>query len=181
MALIAPIEPAAWPETLADIRRQMGTPLNVHRALASYPAWLRAWLPFRNHVVHGTSLSSRQYELVVLRVATLTDAAYEWEHHVVTAMEAGLDEEEIDRVRGGGDAAGWSRDEAALLRAVDECIADRCIRESTLDALGDSCSPEQVLDIIATVTMYHAMAIVTRSFAIPIDEEKPSFSIEKVD
>ena len=73
---------------LADIRRQMGTPLNVHRALASYPAWLRAWFPFRNHVVHGTSLSSRQYELAVLRVATLTDAAYEWEHHVVTAMEA---------------------------------------------------------------------------------------------
>ena len=62
MALIAPIEPAAWPETLADIRRRMGTPLNVHRVLASYPAWLHAWFPFRNHVVHGTSLSSRQYD-----------------------------------------------------------------------------------------------------------------------
>ena len=180
MARIAPIEPAVWPESLADIRRQMGTPLNVHCALASYPAWLRAWFPFRNHVVHGTSLSKRQYELVVLRVATLTDAAYEWEHHVVTAKEAGLDEEEIDRVRD-GDAAGWSRDEAALLRAVDECIADQRIREATLDALGESFSPEQVLDVIATVTMYHAMAIVTRTFEIPVDEEKPSFSIEKVD
>ena len=127
------------------------------------------------------SAFGRQYELVVLRVATLTDAAYEWEHHVVTAMEAGLDEEEIDRVRGGGDATGWSHEEAALLRAVDECIADRCIRESTLDALGESFPPEQILDIIATVTMYHAMAIVTRTFEIPIDEKKPSFSIEKVD
>ena len=29
--------------------------------------------------------------------------------------------------------------------------------------------------------MYHAMAIVTRTFAIPIDEEKPSFSIENVE
>ena len=124
---------------------------------------------------------SRNASSIATTGAPVTSAAYEWEHHVVTAMEAGFDEEEIDRVRGGGDAAGWSRDEAALLRAVDECIADRCIRESTLDALGDSCSPEQVLDIIATVTMYHAMAIVTRSFAIPIDEEKPSFSIEKVD
>ena len=181
MAPIAPIEPAAWPESLADIRRQMGTPLNVHCTLANYPAWLRAWFPFRNHVVHGTTLSSRQYELVVLRVAVLTDAAYEWEHHVVTAKEAGLDDEEIGRVRAGGDAPGWSRDESDLLRAVDECIADRCIRTSTLDALGESCSPEQVFDIIATVTMYHAMAIVTRTFAIPIDEEKPSFSIENVE
>ena len=181
MVPITPIDPAAWPETLADIRRQLGRPLNVHRALASYPAWLRAWFPFRNHVVHGTSLSSRQYELVVLRVATLTDAAYEWEHHVVTAKAAGLADKEIERVRGGGDAAGWSRDEAALLRAVDECIADRRIGESTLAALGESFSPEQVLDIIATVTVYHAMAIVTRSFEIPIDEDKPSFSLENVD
>ena len=131
--------------------------------------------------MHGTSLSKRQYELVVLRVATLTDAAYEWEHHVVTAKEAGLDDEEIDRVRGRGEAAGWPHDEAALLRAVDECIADRRIREATLEAVGASCSPEQILDIIATVTMYHAMAIVTRTFEIPVDEEKPSFSIEKVD
>ena len=105
----------------------------------------------------------------------------EWEHHVVTAKEAGLGEEEIGRVRAGGDAPGWSRDESALLRAVDECIADRCIRTSTLDALGVSCSPEQVLDIVATITMYHAMAIVTRTFAIPIDEAKPSFSIENVE
>ena len=131
--------------------------------------------------MHGTSLSSRQYELVVLRVAALTDAAYEWEHHVVTAKEAGLGEEEIGRVRAGGDAPGWSREESALLRAVDECIADRCIRTSTLDALGESCSPEQLLDIIATVRMYHAMAIVTRTFSIPIDEEKPSFSIENIE
>ena len=103
------------------------------------------------------------------------------EHHVVTAKEAGLGEEEIGRVRADGDAPGWTRDESALLRAVDECIADRCIRKSTLDALGVSCSPEQVLDIVATVTMYHAMAIVARTFAIPIDEEKPSFSIENVE
>ena len=34
-----------------------------------------------------------------------------------------LDDEEIDRVRGGGDATGWTRDETALLRAADECIA----------------------------------------------------------
>ena len=181
MARIAPIKPAAWPETLADIRRQMGTPLNVHRALASYPAWLRAWFPFRNHIVHGTSLSSRQYELVVLRVATLTDAAYEWEHHIVAAKEAGLDGEEIDRVRAGGDAPGWSREESALPRAVDECIADRCVRTSTLDTLGESCSPAQVLDLVATVTMYHAMAIITRTFAIAVDEDKPSFSIENVE
>lgn len=54
---------------------------------------------------------------------------------MVTAKEAGLGEEEIGRVRTGGDAPGWTRDESALLRAVDECIADRCIRTSTLERL----------------------------------------------
>ena len=45
----------------------------------------------------------------------------------------------------------------------------------------ESFPPEQVLDIIATVTMYHAMGSAARTFEIPIDEKKPSFSIEKVD
>ena len=67
-------DPQKWPNTLADVRTQMGEPLNVHRFLASYPEWLSRWWEFRNHVIHGTSLNERHYELVVLRVATLCDA-----------------------------------------------------------------------------------------------------------
>lgn len=175
------VEPHDWDETLAGVRAQIGEPLNIHRLLANYPEWLLAWMSFRNHVVHGTTLSARQFELIVLRVATLAEAPYEWEHHVVTGKEAGLTDAEIERVRSGPDAAGWNAADAVLLNAVDDCILRRCVTEKTLEALRVEFNDKQLLDIIATVTMYFAMAVVTRTFAVPIDEHKPSFSIENVD
>ena len=168
-------DPTKWPDELDDVCAQMGEPLNVHRFLASYPEWLSRWWEFRNHVIHGTSLSERHYELVVLRVATLCD---EWEHHVVTGKERGLGDEDIDRIRAGPCAKGWDTADRLLLSAVDECVAKHRICPETLNALSDAYTDEQVLDIIATVVMYQAMAIVTRTFDIPIDEEKPSFSEE---
>ena len=171
-------DPAQWPETLVEVRAQMGEPLNVHRFLASYPEFLKRWWGFRNHVIHGTSLSDRQYELVVLRVATLCDAAYEWEHHIVTGKERGLREADFEDIRTGPSAAHWAVADRLLLKAVDECIANQRVAAETLSALSDEYSDEQILDIIATVVMYHAMAIVTRTFDIPIDEDKPSFTAE---
>jgi len=170
--------PADWPESLASVRAQMGAPLNVHRFLASYPEWLARWWEFRNHVIHGTSLSERQYELVVLRVATLCDAPYEWEHHVVTGKEQGLDDTVLERIRTGPSAEDWHAADRSLLNAVDECIVDHCVSADTLEILAADYSEKQILDIIATVVMYHAMALVTRTFDIPVDESKPSFSEE---
>ena len=174
-------DPADWPSALAKVRAQMGEPLNVHRFLANYPSWLTQWWGFRNHVIHGTTLSARQYELVVLRVATLCDAPYEWEHHVVTGKERGLDDTDFESIRSGPSASQWDAPDRALLAAVDDCIAERKISTASLQALSKNFTDEQILDIVATVVMYHAMAIVTRSFDIPIDEEKPSFAVESFD
>ena len=159
-------------------RQRTREPLNVHRFLASYPQWLNRWWGFRNHVIHGTTLSGRHYELVVLRVAALCDAAYEWEHHVVTGKERGLSDVDIEHIRVGPSAKGWERADKSLLSAVDECITGHRVCAETLETLSGDYTDEQILDIIATVVMYQAMAIVTRTFDIPIDDEKPSFSEE---
>ena len=170
--------PANWPDSLTDIRKQMGEPLNVHRYLASYPGWLQRWWSFRNQVIHETSLSEQQYELIVLRVARVCDASYEWEHHVVTGRERGLADADFAAIEAGPSAAHWDEAKRCLLCAVDECIADHRIQPATLNTLTEHYSDQQVLDLIATVVIYQAMAIVTRSFEIPIDREKPSFSKE---
>ena len=81
-------------------------------------------------------------------------------------------------IKTGPSAAHWDDARRYLLSAVDDCIADHRIAPQTLTGLSEYYSGCHVLDLIATVVMYQAMAIVTRSFEIPIDEEKPSFSVE---
>ena len=54
------------------------------------PELAQAYHTFNGHVLFGTTLSTRQRELLVLRVAAVRQCAYEWNQHVVLAGDAGL-------------------------------------------------------------------------------------------
>src|SRR5438270_10549666 len=130
---IAPLPPDQWPkemrEALAALRppaprhplppRSEDRPkgLNVLGTLAHHPALTRAFNTFNGHVQFATTLSPRQRELLVLRVAERRHCAYEWAQHVVLAGDAGLSGEEIARTADGPDAPEWSALERAMLAA----------------------------------------------------------------
>ena len=78
--------------------REPGRPkgLNALGTLARHPDLARAFHTFNGHILFGSTLSPRQRELLVLRVAAVRRAAYEWKQHVVLAGDAGI------TVRGGG-------------------------------------------------------------------------------
>ena len=59
--------------------------LNVLGTFARHPALAQAFHTFNGHVLFATTLSPRQRELLVLRVAVLRDCAYEWAQHVLLA------------------------------------------------------------------------------------------------
>src|SRR5207244_3584443 len=135
---IAPLPPGEWPdemrEALAALRppnprhplpsRAPGRPkgLNALGLLARHPELTRAYHGFNGHVLFASTLSPRDRELLILRVASVRQAEYEWAQHVVQAGDAGLTADEIARVAAGPDAAGWSALDAAMLTAVDELI-----------------------------------------------------------
>jgi AhpD family alkylhydroperoxidase len=103
--------------------------LNALGTLAQHPALTRAFNTFNGHVQFATTLSPRQRELLVLRVASLRGCSYEWSQHVVLAADAGITGEEIARVAESPDAPGWSPLERAMLAAVEELIADAMVAD----------------------------------------------------
>ena len=72
----------------------------------------------------GGKLPREETELVILRVAHNTRCEYEWGHHERLGKRAGLGVEEIERVRSGPAAEGWSERQALFLRAADATHAD---------------------------------------------------------
>src|SRR5688500_15491722 len=78
--------------------------LNVLGTLAHHPTLTRAYHPFHGHILCGSTLSPRQRELLVLRVAAVRQSVYEWEQHVIIAGDAGLQPDEIERIAAGPDA-----------------------------------------------------------------------------
>lgn len=171
-------DPAAWPASLAAVRAQLGTPLNVHRMLALRPEMLAAFWPFRNFVVHDSCLAPRAKEIVILCAAHLARGDYEWRHHVRLAMEAGLSEAEVAQIQAGPKAAGWSDAERALVEAVDQCFERHGLSESVIDSLSNHFGPNAAYDVLATIGMYNLLALMTNSFQVPMDAIGPSHSSE---
>ena len=71
----------------------------------------------------------------------------------------------------GPDADGWSAHDAAVLRAVDELLDDACIADATWATLAEALDPQQLLDLIFTVGAYDALAMMMRSFGVPLDAD----------
>lgn len=184
---IAPLPPSDWPpemkEALAALRparprhpfpsRAPGRPkgLNALGTLAHHPELARAFHTFNGHILFGTSLSPRQRELVVLRVAAVRRATYEWAQHVRLADDAGISAEEVARIAEGPGASGWSTTDRALVSAVDELLADARVADDTWEVLAADLEVEQLMDVIFTVGAYDALAMVFRSFGVRLDDD----------
>lgn len=184
---LPPLPPAEWPpemrDALAALRpaeprhpfpeRRDDRPkgLNVLGTLARHPALTRAFHTFNGHVLFATTLSERQRELLVLRVAAVRGAEYEWAQHAVLAADVGLGADEVARVAEGPDAPGWSALDRALVRAVDELVADARIGDATWAALAAELDEHQLMDVVFTVGAYDLLAMAFRSFGVELDDD----------
>lgn len=166
---LPPLPLAQWPESLNDAQRQLQNPLNVHKVLAHHPALLQAWLPFRQHIVTGSTLDARQKELIILRTVYLTKTEYEWQQHVRRGRSLGISDDEMARVRHG--AGAFMGETAVLLQAVDETVQQHAITPVTLDALAGFYGKHQILDLIFTIGTYVLMALVINTFEVPLEGE----------
>lgn len=168
LAALIPPEPR---HPLPERREDRPKALNALGTLARHPALTRAFHTFNGHVLFASTLSVRQREILVLRVASLRRAAYEWAQHVVLAGNAGLDGDEIARIAEGPDAPGWSPLERAMLSAVDELLADAMVTDATWKVLASEFDEQQLMDLIFTVGAYEVLAMAFRSFGVELDDD----------
>ena len=187
MTRIDPLPPAEWPPEMRGALAALRPPnprhplperrddrpkgLNVLGMLALHPELTTAFHTFNGHILFATTLSVRQRELIVLRVAAVRGSDYEWAQHAVLAGDAGIDADEVDRVAAGPDAPGWEPLDAALLRAVDELIAEATITDATWATLAAELDTKQLMDVIFTVGAYDVLAMALRSFGIELDAD----------
>ena len=178
-----PLGPSEWSaaagEALAPLLPPTGRPkgegrpkgLNALGVLARYPELSRAYNTFSGQIMYGSTLSARHRELLVLRVAAVRDAEYQWRQHVASASDNDVDADEVARVAAGPDAPGWSDVERALLRAVDELLGDALIADETWAVLAGALNEHELMDVVFTVGAYDVLAMALRTFGVPLDDD----------
>jgi alkylhydroperoxidase family enzyme len=138
---------------------------NIFATLVRHPGLFRKWAPFGGKLLAG-KLPARDRELLILRTGWLCTSPYEWGQHVLIARQAGVTDDEIQRVKQGPDAPGWSDDDATLLRAADELHHDHRIGDATWASLAARYDERQLIEVPMVVGHYHLVAFTLNSLGV---------------
>lgn len=146
-------------------------PLNIFRTLIRHPKLLKRWTVFGTHILNKSTLPDRERELAILRIGHLCRSGYEWAQHVRIGKEIGLTDQEIERIKEGPDAPGWSDTDCVILRATGELHTDFFISDATWNELKKTYRDEQVMDLIFAVGNYTLVCMALNALGVQLEEE----------
>jgi alkylhydroperoxidase family enzyme len=190
---VDPLRPRAWPAGMAEALAAAYRPtnprhppspqdpespkgLNAMGVLAHHPELTAAYNNLISHALYFTTITPRQRELLILRVAHVRQSPYEWAQHVYQAGVVGISAEEVQRVRTAPQGDEWSALERALLAAADELLAQARIGDATYAVLSAELDTQQLMDVVFTVGAYEVFAMALRTFDVELDEDLRPFS-----
>jgi len=145
------------------------------RTMLKHPTLFRAHMEMGTAVFKGL-IPPRERELAVLRTGWLCRAPYEWGEHVNIGKRYGLTAEEVARVTAGSAAEGWGEHDAAILRGVEELLADQCLSDETWNTLAKRWDEGQLIEFPMMVGQYVATAMVQNTLRIALARDNPGLS-----
>lgn len=150
-----------------------GKMAGLYATLITHPTLYGPRTTFGTYLQRESMLSPRQRELLIMRTAYQINSPYEWSHHVPLAKQAGMTDAEIARIIDGPDAPGWTSEEAALLRAVDELRREAFVTDQTWAVLTKTFNTQQMFEIVYTTGGYSMTGFVINSLGIQVEPGYP--------
>ena len=185
-AFVAPTrlsEPRLAPLEEQDLTREhliaMGTDpdnpdgrprMNLFRTMMHNTDLMSRWRVFGDYVNADDTISSRDKELLIMRLAWLYYSEYEWGAHYDAAINSGLTAEQIEQTKVGPESEMWDDFDRAWLRAADELVESAFISDANWAVLTERYTQAELMMLFATVAHYHLVAMMTNSLGIARDE-----------
>jgi 4-carboxymuconolactone decarboxylase len=169
---IKPVIPGTRPELAAleaGIQAERGRVSLLYQVLLNSPPLAQGWEQLLTAIRNRSSLPADIREMVILRVAVLNRAPYEFEAHVPHALKAGFRQEKIDALREAGSAQSstvFSAQEGAVLSLVDTMTRDIEVPDGIFDAVKVHFTDQQMTDLVATIAAYNMVSRFLTAFQI---------------
>jgi 4-carboxymuconolactone decarboxylase len=154
------------------LRTRRGGQLSaLDRLLLHSPPVAAGWNALLGALRSETTLPADLRELIVLRVAVLNGAAFEWTAHEPIGRRAGLDDAQLAalRSRDAGHVPVWTPLQQAVLAFTDASTTSINVPEPVFAALRAHLDERQVVEVAATVGGY---AMVSR-FLVALEVPPP--------
>jgi alkylhydroperoxidase family enzyme len=170
LAYVDEDSPGADAELLrAMLSRRGGRLLNLDRQLLHSAPLARGWNGLMGAIRGEMLLDDALRELVVLRVAVLNRAPYEFAQHAPVALAAGLSQPQVDAVRDWQGSALFDARERDVLAYTDAVTLQVQVPQGLFDALRAHLSDREVVELTATAAGYNMVSRFLEALQIEIE------------
>lgn len=155
------VTPGTRPE-LADIEAQILTERGrislLYQALLNSSSIATGWEAMLTAVRNRTSVPADIREMIILRVAVLNEAEFEFDAHVPHALKAGFSMEKIEALKATKPDLLFTQEEQLLLELTDRMTRDVKVPTQLMERLNERYDACQVVEIVATVAAYNMVS-----------------------
>ena len=150
------------------IERERGKVLNLYGMLLHSPPVAEGWLAFLTAIRQQCQLSGRDRELVILRIAVINGADYEFRAHVPFALKEGITQAQIEALREGR-ADAFDPRERDVLAYCDSMTREIHVPDAVFQAVRPHFTERELGELTATIAAY---TLVSRFLeALQVDHE----------
>ena len=173
MARVPYVDDAGNPELkpVADrIRAERGGRLlNLYRALLNNPQLADAWRQLFTVIRQQCELPARDRELVIMAIAVMNGADYEYSHHAPIALAAGLTQAQLDALPHWRHATAFDARDRAVLAYAEAMTREVHVADAVFEAVARWFGPRQMVELTATIGGYNLVSRVLE--ALQVDHE----------
>jgi alkylhydroperoxidase family enzyme len=155
------------------IRARRGGRLSaLDRQLLHSPPVAEGWNSLLGALRSGTVLAADLRELVILRIAVLNDAAFEWVAHEPVARRAGLVDLHLRVLRSeaAADEPVWSPVQAAVLAFTDVATRSVAVPDDVFASVQAHLSDREMVELVALVAGYAMVSRFLVALRVPPPE-----------
>jgi len=158
---VVPVQPGTQPELAAaeaTIAARRGSVSLLYQVLLNSPPIADGWEKMLTAVRNRTTLPADLRELVILRVAVLNHAPFEFAAHAPIASAAGVSAAQLEALRAEVPGAAFSELERAVLRLTDTMTRDVQVDDAVFEPLRAHFSEQGLVELVATVAAYNMVS-----------------------
>ena len=139
------------------IKGERGKVLNLYGMLLHSPPVAEGWLTFLTAIRQKCSLSARIRELVIMRIAVLNGADYEFRAHTPFALAEGITQQQIASLAA-GDVSLFDPVEQSALAYSESMTRDIHVPQAVFDAVKIHFNEREMVELTATIGAYNLVS-----------------------
>jgi AhpD family alkylhydroperoxidase len=155
------VQPGTRPE-LAEVEsrimQERGRISLLYQVLLNSGSIASGWERMLTAVRNQTSVPANLRELMILRVAVLNGANFEFEAHVPHAERAGITSEKIDALRVASPPDVFTSSEQLVLELADTMTREIVVPDTLMSRLRQRFDPQGIVEVVATVAAYNMVS-----------------------